>query len=95
MKSIYGKHSFYFSALTIIFSVIVLIFGKNLGSFEPGSGNWSKIKDAYNEIYGNNSWEEDWELHHKSLLNGAYGNGWGNSVELLEFIPELSSPLLD
>ncbi len=29
MKSIYGKHSFYFSALTIIFSVIVLIFGKN------------------------------------------------------------------
>ena len=30
MKSIYGKHSFYFSALTIIFSVIVLIFGKNV-----------------------------------------------------------------
>ncbi len=29
MKSIYGKHSFYFSALTIIFSVVVLIFGKN------------------------------------------------------------------
>ena len=29
MKSIYGKHSFYFSALTIIFSVIALIFGKN------------------------------------------------------------------
>ncbi len=73
----------------------IVIFGKNLASFEPGSGNWSKIKDAYNEIYGNNSWEEDWELHHKSLLNGAYGNGWGNSVELLEFIPELSSPLLD
>ena len=73
----------------------IVIFGKNLASFEPGSGNWSKIKDAYNEIYGNNSWEEDWELHHKSLLNGAYGSGWGNSVELLEFIPELSSPLLD
>ena len=30
IKNIYGKHSFYFSALTIIFSVIVLIFGKNL-----------------------------------------------------------------
>ena len=73
----------------------IVIFGKNLASFESGSGNWSKIKDAYNEIYGNNSWEEDWELHHKSLLNGAYGSGWGNSVELLEFIPELSSPLLD
>ena len=29
MKSIYGKHSFYFSALTIIFSIIALIFGKN------------------------------------------------------------------
>ena len=29
IKNIYGKHSFYFSALTIIFSVIVLIFGKN------------------------------------------------------------------
>ena len=29
MKSIYGKHSFYFSAFTIIFSVIVLVFGKN------------------------------------------------------------------
>ena len=29
MKSIYGKHSFYFSVFTIIFSVIVLIFGKN------------------------------------------------------------------
>ena len=33
MKNIYGKHSFYFSALTIIFSVIVLIFGKNLEFF--------------------------------------------------------------
>ncbi len=30
IKNIYGKHSFYFSALTIIFSVIVLIFGKNV-----------------------------------------------------------------
>ena len=29
MKNIYGKHSFYFSALTIIFSVIALIFSKN------------------------------------------------------------------
>ena len=33
IKNIYGKHSFYFSALTIIFSVIVLIFGKNLEFF--------------------------------------------------------------
>ena len=33
MKNIYGKHSFYFSALAIIFSVIVLIFGKNLEFF--------------------------------------------------------------
>ena len=73
----------------------IVVFGKDLASFESGSGNGSKIKDAYNEIYGNNSWEDDWELHNKSLLNGAYGNGWGNSVELLEFIPELSSPLLD
>ena len=73
----------------------IVVFGKDLASFESGSGNGSKIKDAYNEIYGNNSWDDDWELHNKSLLNGAYGNGWGNSVELLEFIPELSSPLLD
>ena len=29
MKNIYGKHSFYFSALTIFFSVIALIFSKN------------------------------------------------------------------
>ena len=29
MKNIYGKHSFYFSALTIIFSFIALIFRKN------------------------------------------------------------------
>ena len=29
MKNIYGKHSFYFSALTIIFSLIALIFNKN------------------------------------------------------------------
>ena len=73
----------------------IVVFGKDLASFESGSGNGSKIKDAYNEIYGNNSWDDDWELHNKSLLNGAYGNGWGNSVELLEFIHELSSPLLD
>ena len=73
----------------------IVVFGKDLASFESGSGNGSKIKDSYNEIYGNNSWDDDWELHNKSLLNGAYGNGWGNSVELLEFIPELSSPLLD
>ena len=29
MKNIYGKHSFYFSALTIIFSIIALILSKN------------------------------------------------------------------
>ena len=29
MKNIYGKHSFYFSALTIFFSVIALILSKN------------------------------------------------------------------
>ena len=33
IKNIYGKHSFYFSALTIIFSVIALIFGQNLEFF--------------------------------------------------------------
>jgi len=29
MKNIYGKHTFYFSALTIIFSILTLIFAKN------------------------------------------------------------------
>ena len=29
MKNIYGKHTFYFSTLTIIFSILTLIFAKN------------------------------------------------------------------
>ena len=72
----------------------IVIFGKDLSSFS-GANNWSKIADAYDDLYGNNSWEEDWELSNSSLLNGAYGPGWGNSMELLEFIPELSSPSLE
>ena len=53
----------------------------------------AQIRDAYNELYGNNSWNEDWDLGNSSILPGAYGSGWGNSVELLEFLPELSSPI--
>ena len=71
----------------------IVIFGKDMESFEPESSNWSKIRDAYNELYGNNSWKEDWDLGNSSILPGAYGSGWGNSVELLEFLPELSSPI--
>ena len=55
-------------------------FGENLGSWDSGSGNWSKIRDAYNEIYGEDSWEIDWELSNSSLLD------YGNSTELLEFL---------
>ena len=65
----------------------IVIFGESMKSFEPGSGDWGKISDAYNELYGNDSWEIDWELSNSSLLD------YGNSMELLEFLPELSSPL--
>ncbi len=58
-------------------------------SFEPGSGDWQKIRSAYEKIYGEDAWDIDWELSRNSQRE------WGNSVELLEFIPELSSPLLD
>lgn len=64
----------------------IVIFGESLGSFSNGSNGWAKIRDAYNEIYGEDSWEIDWELSSSSLLD------YGNSTELLEFIPELSSP---
>ena len=58
-----------------------------MNSFESGSGDWGKLSDAYNELYGNDSWEIDWELSNSSLLDH------GNSMELLEFLPELSSPI--
>ena len=65
----------------------IVIFGENLASWDSGSGNWSKIREAYNEIYGEDSWEIDWELSNSSLLD------YGNSTELLEFMPRLSSPV--
>ena len=65
----------------------IVIFGENLGSWDNGSDNWSKIRDAYEEIYGEDSWEIDWELSNSSLLD------YGNNTELLEFLPDLSSPL--
>ena len=65
----------------------IVIFGETPGSWDDGSGDWSKIRDAYNDIYGDGSWDIDWELSNSSLLD------YGNSTELLEFLPELSSPL--
>tara|TARA_B100000941_G_C28490894_1_gene547888 strand:- start:439 stop:1188 length:750 start_codon:yes stop_codon:yes gene_type:complete len=65
----------------------IVIFGEDMKSFEPGSGDWQKIRDAYNEINGEDSWEIDWELSNNSILE------YGNSMELLEFLPELSSPI--
>ena len=65
----------------------IVIFGESMKSFEPGSGDWGRLSDAYNELYGNDSWEIDWELSNSSLLDH------GNSMELLEFLPELSSPI--
>jgi len=69
--------------------VRIVVFGKDMKSFEPGSGDWQKIRSAYEKIYGEDSWDIDWELSRNSQRE------WGNSVELLEFMPELSSPLLD
>ena len=65
----------------------IVIFGESMESFESGSGDWQKIREAYEELNGNGSWELDWELSTSSLLE------YGNNMELLEFLPELSSPL--
>ena len=71
----------------------VLRFGNVFG---PGSLHKSsvvakfinKVFDGETcEIYGDGSWEIDWELSNNSLLE------YGNNTELLEFLPELSSPL--
>ena len=64
----------------------IVIFEKDMKGFEPGSGDWQKIRDAYNNIHGDDSWEIDWELSRSSQRE------WGNNVGLLEFLPELSSP---
>ncbi len=66
--------------------VRIVIFEKDMKAFEPGSGDWQKVRDAYNNLYGDESWEIDWELSRSSQRE------WGNNVELLEFLPELSSP---
>ena len=60
---------------------------ESMQRFESGTGDWQKIREAYEELNGNGSWELDWELSTSSLLD------YGNNMELLEFLPELSSPL--
>ena len=50
---------------------------------------WTKVIDAYNKMFGENSFDTDQSLFDSSL------EMWGNYSEIWRWLPDLSSPVVD
>ena len=69
--------------------VIVFYSHTDYSGFDGEQDSWPKVIDAYNEMFGANSFDTDQALFDSSL------EMWGNYSEIWRWLPDLSSPVTD
>ena len=69
--------------------VIVFYSHTDYSGFDGEQDSWPKVIDAYNEMFGANSFDTDQALFDSSL------EVWGNYSEIWRWLPDLSSPVAD
>ena len=69
--------------------VIVFYSHTDYSGFDGEQDSWPKVIDAYNEMFGANSFDTDQALFDSSL------EVWGNYSEIWRWLPDLSSPVTD
>ena len=69
--------------------VIVFYSHVDYSGFDNENVVWTKVIDAYNEMFGENSFDTDQSLFDSSL------EMWGNYSEIWRWLPDLSSPVVD
>ena len=69
--------------------VIVFYSHTDYSGFDGEQDSWPKVIDAYNEMFGANSFDTDQALFDSSL------EMWGNYSEIWRWLPDLSSPVAD
>ena len=69
--------------------VIVFYSHTDYSGFDGEQDSWPKVIDAYNEMFGANSFDTDQALFDSSL------EVWGNYSEIWRWLPNLSSPVAD
>ena len=69
--------------------VIVFYSHVDYSGFDNENVVWTKVIDAYNKMFGENSFDTDQSLFDSSL------EMWGNYSEIWRWLPDLSSPVVD
>jgi hypothetical protein len=69
--------------------VMVFYSHVDYSGFDEEQVSWPKVIEAYNELFGSNSFETDQALFNESL------EMWGNYSEIWRWLPELSSPVTE
>ena len=69
--------------------VLVFYSHTDYSGFDGEQESWPKVIEAYNKIFGANSFETDQALFNESL------EMWGNYSEIWRWLPELSSPVTE